>query len=192
MPASRVNRTTRRDVAPAPARERPPWPASARIMSHGGLPITASNPAVGSRVPSRSKNTSGNSSSQWKNRCAAAIVVRGVEVPVGRWPRAARRVRLQHRVGQRAERGRRRRARRAPRTTRAPEVRDPFPSRERASAAGHRGERPFLLAHLIQRVVRRRLEREAHRQRVAHGVADLVVVEERQLAIARRRSREAA
>ena len=39
-------------------------PASARTMSHGGLPITASNPPVGRRDPSGAKNTSGNSSSQ--------------------------------------------------------------------------------------------------------------------------------
>ena len=39
-------------------------PASARTMSHGGLPITASKPASGSRRPSAPKKTSGNSSSQ--------------------------------------------------------------------------------------------------------------------------------
>jgi len=39
-------------------------PVSALSMSQGGLPITASNPASGRRVPSAPKNTSGNSSSQ--------------------------------------------------------------------------------------------------------------------------------
>ena len=40
------------------------WPGSARSISHGGFPRTASKPASGSRAPSAPKNTSGYSSSQ--------------------------------------------------------------------------------------------------------------------------------
>src|SRR5579885_1724056 len=39
-------------------------------MFHGGLPITASKPPLASRAPASSKNTSGHSSSQWKNPCS--------------------------------------------------------------------------------------------------------------------------
>ncbi len=41
-------------------------------MSHGGFPMTASNPAAGSRSPPAPKKISGNSSSQWKKRRAPA------------------------------------------------------------------------------------------------------------------------
>ena len=48
-----VNRTIR-DSSPRAADRAPADPASARIMSHGGLPMTASNPAAVRRWPSRS------------------------------------------------------------------------------------------------------------------------------------------
>ena len=63
-------------------------------LSHGGLPITASNPAIGAGCPAASKKTSGNASSQWNAACsprcrgrdratpAAAFEGRVVEAPV--------------------------------------------------------------------------------------------------------------
>ena len=69
-PTARCRRRSRGvNRRPARSRHRALRPALGgsgvgRIMSHGGLPMTASNPASGRRAPFASKNTSGNSSSQ--------------------------------------------------------------------------------------------------------------------------------
>ena len=73
----------------------------------------------------------------------------------------------QDRVRQRPERrrGRGTAVRQEPRG--APEIGDPLPLRQDGRPARQRGERTLLRAHLLQRVVGRRLEREPHRQGLA-------------------------
>ena len=131
-------------------------------------------------------------------RTAAAVGVeerlRKLELPVKQAPRLAERERAiekprghgcrqiatagERRVGQRSERRRRRRGV-ACEPGGAPEMRHLLPPRQRRIARGQRGIRALLRAHLLDRVVRQRLEREAHRQRVAHRVRNRFVLEQR-------------
>ena len=86
----------------------------------------------------------------------------------------------EHDVPQRAERGGRHRSigRRKPRG--GPHVRDSLPARQQAVACGDRRVRALLLAHLLDGVVRRRLQGEAHRQRRAQRLGHGFAVEQRE------------
>ena len=139
--AGKAGERARRGVAPA--RDRPVPASSARTMSHGGLPITASKPASALGAPSASKKTSGNSRSQWK-KCRSAATRRSAQATRGGCARGATSVRRESPARDRARVRRRGEAPSGQNHAAHQSVRGRLPPRQRSALAAERLELSLL------------------------------------------------